>query len=257
MGGTAPLPRFSEVSPAARENLSRQKVYFGHQSVGDNLLGGLANLMKQEPGFRLDIVKSSDPSRFDRPVFAHSYVGANGDPDSKTRAFEAVVRAGIGGKADIALFKFCFWDIRATTDVGAVFKLYKETLAALEKDYPTTVFVHVTVPLTIHRSGLRQRLKSLVGRPDSWDLDNVKRSELNALMVGEYRGKEPIFDIARAQSTLPDGRRTTFTHRGNTYPALAPSYGSDGAHLNEEGARWVAEQFLVTLARIAEGHRGG
>ena len=250
------LPTLVDVSPALWQKLSDRTIYFGHQSVGDNILGGVAKILAQEPAIRLEIVKSSDPARWDRPALAHFAVGTNGDPDSKTRAFAAAMRAG-GGKADIAFFKFCFWDIRSTTDAAAVFRRYRDTMSALRREYPAVVFVHVTVPLTIHRDGLTQRLKSLLGKADAWDLDNLKRAELNDLLMKEYQGREPIFDLARAESTLQDGRRTVQMIGGRPAFALAPGYSRDGAHLNDDGARWVAVQFLIALARATGGTPGG
>jgi hypothetical protein len=253
----AALPSLRDVPGALRQRFSLRKIYFGHQSVGDNILAGLAQIMKGEPDFQLNVVRGDDPALFDRPVLVHSALGSNGDPASKISAFDAAVRAGIGGKADIALLKLCFWDIRSTTDVPAVFRLYRDTLAALRKDYPTIAFVHVTVPLTVRRDGITQRLKGLLGRPDAWDLDNRARAELNDLLLGEYQGKEPVFDLARAESTLPDGRRVAQLIGGRPVFSLAARYSRDGAHLNDEGARWVAAQFLVTLARATAGRSGG
>ena len=251
------LPKLHDVPLPLWQKLSQRKIYFGHQSVGENILAGLAQVITGDPAIRLEVVRSDDPPKFDRPMLAHSAVGTNGDPNSKTQAFDAVVRAGTGGKTDIALFKFCFWDIRSTTDVGAVFRIYRDTMAALRKDYPSVVFVHVTVPLTVHRDGMTQRLKNLFGKKDAWDLDNLKRAELNDLLLKEYQGKEPVFDLARVESTLQDGRRVAQVIGGKLSFSLAPEYSRDGAHLNDEGARWVSAQFLITLARVAGGRFGG
>lgn len=251
------LPALRDVAAASWDRLSECRIYFGHQSVGDNILGGVAKILADNPGIRLEVVKGDRAALLDRPVLAHSAIGRNDDPDSKTLAFDATVRAGVGGRADIAILKFCFWDIRASTDVNAVFRRYRETFSALRRDYPRTVFLHTTVPLTVHRTGIAQRLKALVGGVDAWDLDNARRAELNDLILREYGGKEPVFDIARAESTLPGGRRASFSVRGKMLPCLAPEYSRDGAHLNERGAQWVAEQFLIALARIAEGRKDG
>ncbi|HEY5997814.1 MAG TPA: hypothetical protein VI078_00735 [bacterium] len=250
------LPSMKDVSPAAWERLAESRIYFGHQSVGDNILKGVAAILQGESGIRLAVVKGDTAAALDRPALVQSAIGVNGEPDSKTKAFDSIVRSGVGGRADIAFFKFCFWDIRASTDVAAVFRLYKQVHEALRRDYPATTFVHVTVPLSVHRDGIRQRLKALLGEVDAWDLDNAKRSELNDLIVREYEGKEPVFDVALAESTLPGGVRSTFAMGGKAVPCLAAEYSRDGAHLNDRGARWVAEQFLITLARVAEG-RGG
>jgi hypothetical protein len=252
-GRHAVLPALGDVPPQRWRELSRQRIFFGHQSVGENILSGVAQIMAQDPRVGLRVVRTDDPARFEQPLLAHASIGSNGDPASKIRAFDAALRSGIGKKADIALFKFCFWDIRAGTDVATLFRSYRETLAALRRDFPETVFVHATVPLMARRTGLAQQLKRLVGRPDAWDLDNAKRAELNELLLHEYGGKEPLFDIALAESTLPDGRRSEVALGGRAVPSLAERYSRDGGHLTAEGERWVGAQFLVALARSRAG----
>lgn len=90
--------------------------------------------------------------------------------------------------------------------------------------------------------------------PVTWDIDNIKRNELNELIRQEYAGKEPLFDIAAIESTLPDGSRAFFSDHGKVYDYLSPDYSSDGGHLNPEGRRRVAEQLLITLARLDEAN---
>ena len=65
-------------------------------------------------------------------------------------------------------------------------------------------------------------------------MDKIKRYELNRLIVQEYGGKEPLFDIALIESTLPNGRRTTFSKDGKDYYYLHDEYTDDGGHLNEQ-----------------------
>jgi hypothetical protein len=43
---------------------------------------------------------------------------------------------------------------------------------------------------------------------------------------------------------------------GRGIPALAPAWTDDGGHLNVEGRRMIAEQFLVFLAGLAAGGDG-
>ena len=87
-------------------------------------------------------------------------------------------------------------------------------------------------------------------KPDNDDLDNIKRNELNRLIVQEYGGKEPLFDIALIESTLPDGRRTIFSADGKDYYYLSDEYTNDGGHLNEQAQKYVAEQLLITMSRL-------
>jgi len=96
--------------------------------------------------------------------------------------------------------------------------------------------------------GFKDWAKRLLGRPIKDPYANVKRNQFNHLLRTELEGKELIFDLARIESTFPDGSRASFTNAGKTYDALVPDYTYDGGHLNEAGRRMVAEQFLVFLA---------
>ncbi|MBI5588794.1 MAG: SGNH/GDSL hydrolase family protein [Deltaproteobacteria bacterium] len=247
---TTVLPSINDVAPSAWAKLNGERIYFGHQSVGDNVLSGIEDIMKANGGIRLKIMKTTDTAAFNGPVFAHSYVGTNGDPGSKIEAFRKIMESGVGGKAGIAFVKLCFWDIRSRTDVEKTFALYRKTLTELKAEYPKTVFVHFTVPLMSYPGGLSNGVKRLFGLPVGPDLDNMRRNELNRLILKEYGGKEPVFDIALVESTLPDGTRAFFTKNGERYYCLAQRYSRDGGHLNEEGKRLVAEQLLIRLTRL-------
>jgi hypothetical protein len=246
------LSSTTDLPEAAWQKLGQKKIYFGHQSVGDNIMDGVSRLMESNSHIKLKIVETNDPTAFKEPVFAHSSIGKNDDPDSKIMAFRNYMEKGIGNKADIAFFKFCFWDIRNHVDIQGVFKRYRETLSELRNQYPKTRFIHVTVPLMHFSTGMRDRLRRTVGATVENDLDNVKRNELNKLILEEYSGKEPVFDIATIQSILPDGTRTVASLGGKNYFYLASEYTNDGGHLNEQGRKVVAEQLLITLARIIE-----
>ena len=54
-----------------------------------------------------------------------------------------------------------------------------------------------------------------------------KAEQFNELLIKEYDGKEPVFDLAEIESTRPDGRRETFTKDGKTYYSLIPDYTYD------------------------------
>ncbi len=70
------------------------------------------------------------------------------------------------------------------------------------------------------------------------------------MLIKQYEGKEPIFDIAKIESTFPDGTRSSFTKDGKTYYSMVPEYTYDGGHLNETGRKKVAEQLLILLAQL-------
>jgi len=230
--------------------LAGKTIFFGHQSVGYNILDGVRTLMAQDPRIDLTIVENADPAALDRPVFAHARVGRNSDPASKCRAFAEAVESGIGGRADIAFFKFCYVDIKPGTDIQEMFVTYRDTMRRLQAAHPGTLFVHSTVPLTTLETGPKAWIKALLGRPVRGVQDNILRCRFNDLLREAYEGREPLFDLARAESTAPDGRRATFRRDGATYFQLVPAYTSDGGHLNALGQERVASELLLFLAGL-------
>ena len=231
-------------------NLAEKKIFFGHQSVGFNIIDGIKDLMKDSP-VKLSIVELKDVGPLSKPGFYHARVGKNVDPISKIDDFARQVEAGIGGTADIAFFKFCFVDIRSQTDIQKVFKHYVQTMERLEKKYPRTKFVHFTVPLSTTVTSWKTRVKTLIGKKDIWEYDdNIRKNEFNRMLKEHYAGKEPVFDIAAYESTLPDGKRSRFTKDGKDYFDLAPEYTYDDGHLNEQGRKWVAEHLLTFLSGV-------
>lgn len=249
---TIQMPSMKEVSKSAWEKLSAQKIYFGHQSVGGDILDGVQRVMPNEPSLKLNIVDTHDPEKLNGPIWAHSNIGENGDPFSKINGFKANLQKGIGGKADIAFFKFCFWDIRSHTDVEKVFNEYKRTVSELKSAYPQLKIVHFTVPLVEYPNGIYPKIRRMLGLPIGFDQDNIKRNELSWLIRKEYAGREPIVDIALYESTLPGGERAVFINGGEKYDYLAAANTDDGGHLNLGARLRAAEQALITLAQVAE-----
>lgn len=189
--------------------------------------------------------------------FADSYIGSNADPAAKNRDFAATVAAL--PRMDFAFAKYCYLDIGPAADVQTVFRHYQETLAALRAAHPDITFVHVTAPLTVLQRGPKAWVKQLIGRDISGHADNIKRHEYNELLRQAYLGREPLFDLARLESTRPDGTRVTFEDGGRTYFALAPEYTPDDGHLNAPAQAYVAAKLLGFLAsltpRQAPAHR--
>ena len=244
------------VSGAAWEKLAGKRIFFGHQSVGTNILDGVEGLLKEHPAIRLKIVKYNNPSMFEAPVFAHAEIGRNGDPESKCEAFEQALEAGVGSRADIAFFKFCYMDFSNEAEVLKTFETYQAMIRRVKEKYPNLTLVHVTVPLTRMDTGLGAGLKlwikKVLGKKSGGPYANVGRERLNDLLRKTYGGKDPLFDLAAIESTSPSGELVTFRHEGKPYPSLYPGYTSDGGHLNESGKRILAQRLLSFLARIAE-----
>jgi len=254
--GTESIMLHADEKKTAEKNLERlsgAKIFFGHQSVGYNIIDGLNDISGQLPGKKLDIVETSNPADFGKPVLAHAKVGTNCDPSSKIADFSRIMASGVGEKADIAFFKFCYVDITANSDVNAIFKEYSEKMADLKARYPKVTFVHVTVPLMAIDRSLKARIKALLGRADQTVLhDNAKRSAFNAMLLNKYKDREPVFDLASLEATTPEGTMESFDLGGNRYLALYPGYTHDGGHLNNRGRQRVAEGLLSTLSSLRQ-----
>ncbi len=247
---TVQFPSIKDVPTSKWEKLAQKKIYFGHQSVGFNIIDGIKDVMKENPQIKLNIVETTNESDFKVGLFAHSRVGKNVNPKSKTEEFVEFINKGIGGKADAAALKFCYVDVRADTDTKNLFTDYSDSISQLEKKYPDTTIIHFTVPLTTTKTTWKTWIKKIIGKK-TWEYDdNIKRNEYNEMLIKKYQGKEPILDIAKIESTFPDGTPCTFTKDGKTYYSMVPEYTSDGGHLNEVGRKKVAEQLLILLAQL-------
>lgn len=244
------FPSIKDVPAESWQKLSEKKIYFGHQSVGFNIMEGVKDVMKDNPQIKLKIAETTNPSDLEVPLFAHSTVGKNLDPQSKCDAFSRFLTEGIGDKVDIAFFKLCYVDIGSGTNVREVFESYKTAIQKLKSKYPSVVFVHITSPLTMTQTGPKEWIKKVIGKPiDGYD-DNIKREEYNTMLRKEYRGKEPLFDLANVESTLPNGFQSLFEKNGTAHPRLAKEYTNDGGHLNRLGRKRVADQLLIFLAKL-------
>ncbi len=248
-------PRFNsipEVPDSVWLRLSGKKIYFGHQSVGYNIMHGVEAVLKQNPRINLKVVETYDPEKIDTGMFAHSQIGYNYEPKTKTEGFAFLMKAGLGTTVDYAFHKYCYVDILAYSDVEDLFSNYKATISKIKDRNPSAQIIHVTVPLSTLESGLKTKIKKMIGRPLAGFQSNIKRNQFNAKMIAEYEGKDPIFDLAKFESTLPDGSRSQFVNNGETYYTLPTVYASDEGHLNGKGGTYIAEQLLLFLANLTE-----
>jgi hypothetical protein len=239
-----------EVADSTWRSLATKRIFFGHQSVGANIMEGVADVVRDEPRIGLRVAGGEGALDGAGGIFAHGPVGRNGDPGLKTDDFARRIEGQFRGKVDVAFHKYCYVDVTGTTDVAAVFDHYRKTMARLRDEFPGVVFVHVTTPLVRVGSGPRAALKRLLGRDPGRYGDNFARERFNDLMRSAYLGKEPLFDLAAIESTRPDGRRETIRSGERSGHALVAAYTTDNAHLNEVGRRRVAEELLVFLARL-------
>ncbi|MEO8195041.1 MAG: acyltransferase [Gemmatimonadales bacterium] len=246
---TGPSEGIPDASELAR--LRSTKIFFGHQSVGANVLAGMREVLSEEAGADLPEIRADDPASVRQPALIESYIGRNAEPRSKSDAFVAALRNGLGPAGGVALFKYCYLDVGHDTDVQAMFESYRRAMETVREAHPEIVLVHVTLPLTEDEDRLRRLVKLAMGRPTGRDL-NAKRNAYNALLQKTFASSELIFDLARIESTRSDGTRTFFQTGPDTVYTLAPERTDDGAHLNRRGRVAAGRELLRVLAAAAE-----
>ncbi len=244
----SPLDR---VPAAVWDSLAQKRIYFGHMSVGYDVIAGVEEIRRRKPGVRLAFVETDDLARLESPAFAHSRVGRNGDPSAKIADFERRMTSPGSERVDIAFVKLCYADIGAATPVDEIFAESESALLRLAAARPRTKFVRVSVPLTARPAGLKARLKRIAGRGTDHDADNRARERWNGLLRSKSRDGLPLFDIAAAESRLPDGTVVSVTVGGEAVPCLARCYTTDGGHLNDAGRLVAAREMLLVLAELA------
>jgi hypothetical protein len=227
----------SRTTPAELATVAERRMFFGHMSVGNNILSGLDSVYAAHGVAAPALVEITPGESAELPpggVVAHALIGENRHPVGKLANFDATLRAGLADQVDVAALKFCYIDIRWNSDVDALFARYRATLDRLEADYPDVRFVHMTAPLTTGPHGIKDHLKVLLGRDD-----NAAREHYNDLMRAAY-GPDRLFDLAALEATDPDG---------TVGPSeLFAGYSVDGAHLNGAGSTLIAAELVDFLA---------
>jgi hypothetical protein len=236
------------------ENLSKSRIFFGHQSVGYNIIDGINSVLKENPQIKLNIVQMKDLKSVEDPFLLHSEIGENRNTRSKIDTFKTYLDKGLGENVDIALLKFCYVDFERNANAEKIFFEYKSEIVSLKNKYPNTKFIHLTSPLTAPPSlfeTLKNLIKRIIGKPVSSIKDNMVREEYNNLLRNQFKTEDSIFDIAEIESTYGDGSRAVFEYEGNKYHHLVREYTDDGGHLNENGSKIIGEQLLIFLAKKA------
>lgn len=237
-------PLTAEEARAAAET----RVFFGHQSIGGNVIKGINSLYTQLGVTRPASVNLDSGPAAAIPagggVLADAHVGDNGRPIGKLAEFEQLLRSGVGARVDVAFIKFCYADIRGArgadyASVDELFNAYVATMTRLERDFPDITFLYTTAPVE----------NADIKGEDIAEY-NANRARYNALIRNRYAGTGRLWDVAKAESTAPDGSRVTTTYNGATHEALYGGYTLDGGHLYEDGTRVVATPLLRLLARV-------
>jgi hypothetical protein len=243
-----PVRTLKDAPKSAKDQLADSRIFFGHQSVGENIVEGLVGVTQADRGFGLTVIAAKDAPARSGGYFAHARIGKNGYPETKTDDFARILDTWKGPRPRVAFHKYCYADIHAQTDVSRIFDHYRRAMAALAQKYPDILFLHMTAPLMRFQQGWKARVKLFLGRQPDHYADNRQRERFNALLRQEYAGQGRLFDLAAVESTTPDGRREALTLGGETVIGLVPAYTTDGGHLNDAAQRRVAEALLLFLA---------
>ncbi len=230
------------------QRVAAMRIYFGHQSVGGNILDGIRQLAART-GVPLRIAEASSASEVGAATFAHTFVAENRNPFGKLKAFELAIGSKPSG-LDVAMVKFCYLDFTTDTDARTLFSIYRAMMNNLHLRNPNTIWIHITAPLTAIQTGPKAFIKNILGITPYGVLENQRREEYNTLLRHAYAGREPIFDLARFESTTEQGRNVTVEWHGQSIPALANDYSDDGGHLNSIGRLHVATELLSLIASL-------
>jgi lysophospholipase L1-like esterase len=235
---TAPAP-----TPQDWARFTQLRIVFGHQSVGYNILAGVTSLARERQT-ALTITETKSP--LTSPGIHHFKVGRNGEPQSKLADFQTSLQGGLGQSADIALLKLCFIDFEMSRDARDLARSYIAELDQLAREYPNTVFLPATAPLTTVQTGPKAWIKRLLGQAPAGYTSNARRAQFNQVLRQHYAG-QPLFDIAALES---EGGRSGVDYGNSRLETLDPALTSDGGHLNDEGQHLIGGALVHILAGI-------
>ena len=243
---SAAVPAPQDLSQAQQEKLKGRRIFFGHQSVGGNVMDGLGKLAASGTPVPLKVEKTLNLDSSQAGVLAHEWIGENEHPRTKLDALDSAVRGSAAG-ADVVMFKFCYTDFGRDVDPAQVFAAYRDQVRALQSLRPGLTMVHITTPVPEPEGTLSYMLRKARGKMTLRERV-AKINSYNDLLRKEFGGKEPLFDLALLESQGPDGGRATISEGGQVLNVLNPAWSADGSHLNEPGRTTIAKQLLVFLA---------
>ena len=236
----------TSIAPECIKAINSQRILFAHMSVGEDILSGLAleNSKLQEPIVVRKIEATSQINTQNTGI-SQIKIGANDQPTQKIANFRRFLFSNNNGKSfDLVGLKFCFVDITNKTDIHALLNEYNALVKNVKERYPHIKFVHFTVPLTTRYESLMGRIKKLV----LGDQDNIRRNSYNELLCETYKNQS-IIDIAKIESSYPDGSRMQHSYFETIHYSLIPAYTTDGGHLNDLGKKRVVAPFVEGLCK--------
>jgi len=224
-------------TPAHIDALKLRKVYFGHKSVGGNIVAGIKRISSvvvrtayNQPDQNDQSLRTTIEQLSGGPAFVEHDIGSDGLPLNKIASFERFMNDIIRDKVEITFFKFCYMDLDARTDVNVLFDAYKAAMDRLQARFPTVIFAHFTVPLYAHRASF----------------DNRVREQFSDRLRETYKGN--VFDIAVIESV--DSKGATSISWDGVTRAMADEWTDDGGHLNEAGQNHIAGALIAFLAQL-------
>lgn len=239
------LVKVSPPSKSQVETVANMRVVFGHQSVGGEILKGMAAIAQQE-GVNLVIEETRTGDASIRGM-KHFFAGQNEKPETKISDFVAVLSdKGFSG-ADVAMLKLCYVDIKPDTDGKHLAKEYAAALDLLQSKYPQTRFVAMTAPLETLQTGPKAWIKRLMGKFPYGYESNAIRMQFNEELRSRYDQRH-LFDIAKLQAFGGTKPQVFEINGRSNVEALDPALTWDGGHLNEAGQRLVASALINFLA---------
>lgn len=216
------------------------RIFFGHQSVGGNVMAGVQALSDRGTALPLQVVQTADPDSIQGAVLGHEWIGENGDPAGKMRAFQRILGGPGVATVNLAMMKLCYSDFTKGTDPEALFANYVAMVDSVRAARPDLVLVHVTTPLVVRDGMPKYLVRTLRGRLTN-GARNAMIEQYNGLMRAKYGAEGKLFDLA----ALEAGGNTA------TGAALLPAFSDDGEHLNAGGQKMVASAYLTFLSGAA------
>ena len=224
-----------------------ERIFFGHKSVGSNILQGISEISIKNNNERIAILNINDASELPNTYLLEANIGDNGNPKGKIDEFAKLINQMAQNGLTIAMMKLCFVDLNENSNIDDIFNYYSAKIDSLRIIYPDLIIIHFTVPLTSKRTMFSRVKDFLKRRSNKSMLDNVIRNNYNKLIFSKYPN-DLIFDLAKLESTFPDGTREQFIYNGKHYNSLVPDYTDDGGHLNEKGRQMVAKNLISFIA---------
>jgi hypothetical protein len=227
------------------------RTFFGHQSVGADLLAGIDDLSRRAGQSQARVVGLEQAAAATHPLLIiHERLGVNREPLTKIAAFRGLLNSARRPHFDVALLKFCYVDIATQEEAQLLLGRYEAAIEQLSAVHPATRLVHCTVPLRILPGGPYAWLRRAVKPRHPGFEANRARDWFNERLRQRYSADGLLFDLAAIESRHADGKRCERSHRGARAPSLAPEWTYDGGHLNERGRTMAAAAFLEFLQAL-------